>query len=324
MEAIAHSLYDRSFEPLAIRQVLASKFNFFGYEPMPQSLSCAAATRINGVRFGSIGVLKHVGFGPRRGLRGISHIRADHVDDFLLVLPVQGGTAISQPGATIEVGPGQFTLMATAKPFDIAIAPDTDRSYRQYLVKVPGPLLRTRAPDIDDDCLRAFSTQSGVGAILKSLIWISMRQGQRLSESQSLRFGEMLVDGIANTMSEAPHSIGKRSRCLSSHLRICEVAEHYIESHLSDPDLDPARIARSCNVSVGYLHAAFASKATTVNTFIREARLLHCRVALRSPELQQHSVFQIALRWGFNDPAYFSRAYKARFGRSPSKDRGPA
>ncbi|HEY0232202.1 MAG TPA: helix-turn-helix domain-containing protein, partial [Dokdonella sp.] len=38
---------------------------------------------------------------------------------------------------------------------------------------------------------------------------------------------------------------------------------------------------------------------------------------LLDPLRQRDSIFEIAWRWGFSDPAHFSRAFKTLFGCSP-------
>ena len=41
------------------------------------------------------------------------------------------------------------------------------------------------------------------------------------------------------------------------------------------------------------------------------------RDSLCDPALAARSISEIAVAWGFNDAAHFSRAFRARFGRSP-------
>jgi AraC-like DNA-binding protein len=45
-------------------------------------------------------------------------------------------------------------------------------------------------------------------------------------------------------------------------------------------------------------------------------------VALDCSPTTGQSITQIAYDWGFKDPAHFSRAFKMRYGRSPSAHRG--
>ena len=65
-----------------------------------------------------------------------------------------------------------------------------------------------------------------------------------------------------------------------------------------------------------YLRTAFSSASGALGEFIREQRLDGYRTTLKGFSLPGHAVSDVALKWGFNDPAYFSRVYKARFGIS--------
>ena len=46
------------------------------------------------------------------------------------------------------------------------------------------------------------------------------------------------------------------------------------------------------------------------------------RADLEDPRQRARSITEIALRWGFNDSAHFSRTFRARFGLSPRAVRG--
>ncbi|GAA2788117.1 hypothetical protein GCM10010470_23340 [Saccharopolyspora taberi] len=52
--------------------------------------------------------------------------------------------------------------------------------------------------------------------------------------------------------------------------------------------------------------------------WIRQRRLERCRRDLTNPHLRQRPVHAIAARWGFTDPAHFSRIFRAAYGLSPS------
>jgi len=53
-------------------------------------------------------------------------------------------------------------------------------------------------------------------------------------------------------------------------------------------------------------------------------RLDATRRDLCDPALAARSISEIAFAWGFNDAAHFSRAFRARFGRSPRELRAGA
>ena len=309
----------RSFAPDKLKDFLAANFFSADYEADDPS----SPTYFGGVQLGAVDVFRHEAAGLVRGYRRLQHFRTDHVDDFMISLPLRGRTTLLQMGSEIEVKAGGFVISPTAKPLAVTSRSEQRHStFQTFHVRVSGPLLRARVPRIDDYCHHTIRVTPGAGEIMSSMFALAIQEGTELTASQSRNFGSMLIDAIANATRDAPELLGSRPESTpSSHARIREAAAHFIACNLSNPALNAALIAKHCAVSVRYLHAAYAAGSQTLGSHIRETRLEHCRTALQSTELRDRSVFEIALRWGFNDPAYFSRAYKSRFGKSPRDDR---
>jgi transcriptional regulator GlxA family with amidase domain len=95
-----------------------------------------------------------------------------------------------------------------------------------------------------------------------------------------------------------------------------------VRSHLQDPTLGPASIARAYAMSVRALHALFEEAETSVAGLVRSERLSRCLEDLQRPN--GGSVTDIAFRWGFCDAAHFSRVFKRTFGSTPSETRHAA
>jgi AraC-like DNA-binding protein len=49
--------------------------------------------------------------------------------------------------------------------------------------------------------------------------------------------------------------------------------------------------------------------------------LERARAAIECSQATGQSITQIAYDWGFKDPAHFSRAFRARYGETPSASR---
>ncbi len=96
----------------------------------------------------------------------------------------------------------------------------------------------------------------------------------------------------------------------------------YVKTHLQDPELGPASIARAYSVSVRALHALFEDIDASVAGLVRSERLARCLEDLQRPN--GGSVTDIAFRWGFCDAAHFSRVFKRAFGMTPSEVRHAA
>src|SRR5205085_1241587 len=91
----------------------------------------------------------------------------------------------------------------------------------------------------------------------------------------------------------------------------------YIEAHLGEAGLAPAQIAAAHHISLRQLHKLFHASGTTVAGWIRQRRLEHCGHDLRDPRWCGRPVAAIGARWGYPDPAHFSRLFKAAYGVGP-------
>ena len=91
----------------------------------------------------------------------------------------------------------------------------------------------------------------------------------------------------------------------------------YILANLDGVDLSPRAIAAANGVSVRQLHRVFSATGVTVSQWVRKLRLARCAADLRGETGVAEGITHIAFRWGFNDSAHFSKAFRAEFGQSP-------
>jgi hypothetical protein len=70
------------------------------------------------------------------------------------------------------------------------------------------------------------------------------------------------------------------------------------------------------------LHKHFHASGTTVAGWIMQRRLERCGHDLRDPRWSGRPVASIGARWGYPDPAHFSRLFKAAYGIGPRDYRG--
>ncbi|MDI9469204.1 MAG: helix-turn-helix domain-containing protein [Bacillota bacterium] len=93
----------------------------------------------------------------------------------------------------------------------------------------------------------------------------------------------------------------------------------YLEQHYQDENLTIAEIARALNLSRSQLYR----KVRRLSGYSVQQYLLHYRLNIAAAHLRNTSanVAEIALKCGFRDPAYFSRAFRLRYKLSPSEYR---
>lgn len=95
-------------------------------------------------------------------------------------------------------------------------------------------------------------------------------------------------------------------------------AERFILEHLADTDLSAVQIATHVGVSLRHLYRVFAQQNLTIQQFITEQRLIQIKRHLTDEKYKKHSITQIALRWGFQDSAHFSKKFRQYYGQTPT------
>lgn len=99
------------------------------------------------------------------------------------------------------------------------------------------------------------------------------------------------------------------------------MAAGHIEARLGERRLGPPTVAAAHHISVRRLHQLFAAQPETGSALIRRRRLEQCRADLADPALRGLTVAAVAARWGFRDPAHFSRLFRAAYGHTAAEHR---
>jgi AraC-like DNA-binding protein len=101
--------------------------------------------------------------------------------------------------------------------------------------------------------------------------------------------------------------------------RFVRLINQTLETHLSDENFGIAELCDILNISRAQLHRKL-KKLTGLSTshYIRSLRLHFAKELLENSEL---NISEIAFNVGFSSATYFSRAFKAEFGHSPSEMR---
>lgn len=280
-------------------------------------------THVNGgVNLNDISLYKHDGIGLGSFIRTIRGIHEDGVRDFIVSIPLHARTYLLRDSKETCCEPGAFRILSLAKPFSASATGFHSRDQFSLLVaRVSGAALRKEVPGIDDMPNIPIKIRSGTGLIMKSLIEVGLAEGKALSPPFAQDFSKTVIRSIANAVLDAPEFEQEQAQQhKTSFERILESARLFIETNLSNPLLDNALVASHCKVSERYLQRAFSSLDLKVAAYIRERRLQQCRADLKNPKMYNHSIADMAMRWGFENAGSFSRAYKERFGRSPSEE----
>ncbi len=91
-----------------------------------------------------------------------------------------------------------------------------------------------------------------------------------------------------------------------------------LEQRLFDKDLRVAELARVCGLSAPAFRQIFISRfGVAPKRYILQQRMLEAKQILESGEYDD--ITRVAAAVGFEDPLYFSRCFKAFYGKPPSR-----
>jgi len=99
---------------------------------------------------------------------------------------------------------------------------------------------------------------------------------------------------------------------------LAQAAKDLAESRLADAGLSAAMLARELHVSARSLQRALASAGESAAAYIRRRRLEEARLALTASS-NRLNISELAAYWQFADSSHFTRAFKKRYGWTPSE-----
>lgn len=99
------------------------------------------------------------------------------------------------------------------------------------------------------------------------------------------------------------------------------VIQSHVDGRAADPDLCPARVAVSFDISVRYLNRLFAGSGTSFAEYVIDQHLARTRRLLADPPSRHQQIFAIACECGLRNINHFGPHFRVRFGRTPGEFR---
>jgi acetamidase/formamidase/AraC-like DNA-binding protein len=235
----------------------------------------------------------------------------------MLLLVIEGKGSIGLPGgSTTQLMSGDFIFGAPRAISTLAFEDD----FRALMIRMPREMLANRLLARVPDGVQLLSGDSSFSAIFSDLLTSVSAKLGTLSVDQfhavELSLTEFLATAILSDGDTAMMGgvTGRRAGVLQ------RVAQS-IEQRLGEPELSLSDIAAANGMSVRNLQKLFEAFDKAFSVYVRTRRLERCRDDLASPLVAQLSISEICYRWGFTDPAYFSRSFRDQFGISPREFR---
>jgi AraC-like DNA-binding protein len=246
-------------------------------------------------------------------------IRQSDPELYSVALTLRGRHGIAQAGRTTVCGVRDLVVFSSSKPFETQVVAG-EGTAASVMAQIPRALLPLPRDMADHVLAVRLSGHEGIGALLAHFLTHLVGNTGSYRPTDGPRLGTVLLDLFTAMLAhhlEADTSIPPESRQRTLLLRI----QAFIQQHLGDPQLSPGTIAAAHHISIRYLHRLFQDHGHTVSAWIRRQRLERCRRDLSDPALHQTPIHKLATRWGFTQPAAFSRTFHAAYGLPPREYR---
>lgn len=234
---------------------------------------------------------------------------------FKVNVQLSGASRLEQDGRSVVLRPGDFALYDTTRPFELHF----EENFNVLAMMFPRPMMHLPVPGIDNLTAHRISGESGLGALVAPYV-------QHIEQTASAT-SQAAVPYLQSSVLQLLTAVFTAE--LRPEYRVLETpraeqltrAKTFILDNLSSEILNVPAIARATHISTRQLQKLFEEEGTTVSEWIRHRRLKYCCRDLADPLLKNVPIHAIGGRWGFGDPAHFSRVFKSHLGMTPTEYR---
>ncbi|MCY4344751.1 MAG: helix-turn-helix domain-containing protein [Gammaproteobacteria bacterium] len=249
---------------------------------------------------------------PQRVERSRRQIAKYSEADFLISFQLSGNGLVRQNGREALLTPVTFALYDSTQPYSLTF----EQRFHQLVIQMPKSVLSRHLMNPEQYTAIPISGHSGLGAVLSDFIF-SLAREMNETHAALEELSENLVNMIAIALSSSVMLSQVGDHRVVRELRKRRIRQ-YIETNLYDPNLSNQQIADALHISVRYLHKLFDDETETVHAMILNKRLERARQLLSDSAFRGQSIGRIAVSTGFTSAAYFSSAFKKRYGACPS------
>lgn len=234
-------------------------------------------------------------------------------DYYKISYQLDGHGLLIQDGRETVLAPGDLAIYDTQRPYTLAF----DKPASVMVALVPHAQFRLSQHQVAQMTAVSLRREHPLAGTVTPLL---RHLGENLAawdEFGGYSLARNTVDLLATALGGALGGENQGDNRRAQRERI----GNYIETHLDDLELSPARVAAAHFISVRSLHTLFEHEPLSVAALIRHQRLQRAALMLRDPLVADVPIQGIGARVGIPDAAGFSRMFSREFGQTPGKYR---
>jgi AraC-like DNA-binding protein len=243
---------------------------------------------------------------------------ADGNDNCLFSALHSPGNTVFQRGREVLPAEGSGTLLSLADPFTCTTVGGIARGMS---LSVPRKVLAASVPRLEDGFGHAFPDSEALGLLTS---YVGLLEQDHLLASPDLRrlvvthVHDLVALALGASRDAAEIANGRGLRAARLHAIKADIRAS-LRGQLSS-----TTIAARHGVTPRYVQALFEDEGVTFSQFLIGERLERVYRMLRDPLQMARPISAIAYDAGFGDLSHFNRAFRRRYGATPSDVRAAA
>ena len=232
---------------------------------------------------------------------------------FIINFQLRGKSNLKQDGRSVLLKPNDWTFTDSTRPYEL----DFQNEFEQLVLKIPRNLITYGTSYVTANTAKLLDDQD-LGKILRNFV-LSLSQELKIVDPVTRKYLSSSLLQLLNDYLNLKF-ITQKGGTPSKETILLQI-KSFVEEHISNPELSLQQIADNFNCSKRHFHNIFSDEECTVNTFIRDSRLLNCKKDIENRTLSKLTVAEIGYKNGFNDLSNFSKSFKRKFGIPPGEYR---
>ena len=238
---------------------------------------------------------------------------SDCTDDVGLMLNPGGTLHLSQRGKDIVLGEGEATLLSLTDPM-ISVQPPPGRL---VALRLPMQQLASRLIGAQDCIMRRISRDNPALRLLTNYIDVAEHRQSLADRGLQGVFVSHVYDLTAVTLGATRDATevaqGRGLRAARMHALKQDIARN-----LDQADLSAAALAVRHGCTPRFIQRLFEREGTSFTDYVLTQRLACAHRLLTDLRHAGEKISTIAFDAGFGDVSYFNRAFRQRYGDTPS------
>ncbi|WP_099331968.1 helix-turn-helix domain-containing protein [Actinomyces minihominis] len=233
---------------------------------------------------------------------------------YKVALQLEGGGHVAQGKREVSLNPGALTLYETGHPYTLELLDGS----RTFVMMVPTSLVQIPRESVSELVTLRLDEAGSLGSLVTSHLHNLAASPGLISGPAGGQLTRGTLDLLLALLSG---ELAVRTVVVTPRQELFKEILYYLEDNLAQLDLTSQMVANAHFISIRTLQDLFQENGTTVSAWLRNQRLEKCREELLDPAHSDRSVGLIASRWGFQNPAHFSRVYRDKYDETPSQTR---